>query len=54
MENRCVSRALEKERCQRVFRDTIVQSLLRPLSISRGGGSTNNRAVSYIRITRGH
>ena len=54
MENRCIGRVLEKERCQRIFRDTVVQSLLKPPPASRGGGSTNNKAVPHIRITRGH
>jgi hypothetical protein len=53
MENRCVGRALEKERSQRVFREALVQSLIGPPPISKGG-SINNGAVPHIRITRGH
>ena len=54
MENRCVGRAFEKDRCQRVFRDALVQSLIGPPPANRGGGSTNNGAVPHIRITQGH
>jgi hypothetical protein len=55
MENRCVGRVLEKERSQRVFREALVQSLIGPLPTrTTYGGSTNNGAVPYIRITKGH
>jgi hypothetical protein len=54
MENKCISRALEKEHSQRIFREALVQSLIGPPPASRGGGSTNNGAVPHIRITRGH
>jgi hypothetical protein len=54
MENRCIGRVFKKDRCQRVFRDALVQSLIGPPPASRGGGSTNNGAVPYIRITQGH
>jgi hypothetical protein len=55
IENRCIGRALEKERSQRVFREALVQSLIGPAPfVSREGGSTNNGAIPYIRITKGH
>ena len=53
IENRCVGRALEHERSQRVFREALVQSLIRPPLIGKGG-SINNSAIPYIRITKGH
>ena len=54
MENKCVGRALEKERSQYIFREALVQSLIRPPPTNRSGGSTNNGAVPHIRITQGH
>ena len=53
MENRCVGRALEHERSQRVFREALVQSLIGPPPVSKGG-SINNGAIPHIRITKGH
>jgi hypothetical protein len=53
MENRCVGRALEHERSQRVFREALVQSLIGPPPVGKGG-SINNGAIPYIRITKGH
>ena len=53
MENKCVGRALEKERSQYIFREALVQSLIRPPPVDKGG-SINNSAIPYIRITKGH
>ena len=53
MENRCVGRALEHERSQRVFREALVQSLIGPPPVGKGG-SINNGAIPHIRITKGH
>jgi hypothetical protein len=55
MENRCVGQVFKKKHSQRIFKKALVQSLIGPLpAYTTYGGSINNGAVPYIRITKGH
>jgi hypothetical protein len=50
--SRCVGRALKDQRSQRIFREALVQSLIRPRPPV--GSSGNNAGIAHIRIYQGH